>query len=428
MGGSTTKFGFFTLVGYTALLLSLGAIVARLSEDRGLPDIPFLLLLGFLLGPIAGIVRPEYAQKAFPFVGTLGLIIILLDGGFEIGIDVLRRVASLVAKLDSITLLITAGISSLIFNLVFGLKPFSPIGFLYGSITCATDPATLIPVFSKVELPINISTALIAESVFNDPLGVVLTKMSLSVMGLSSHQNPILLFISLAAGGAALGLATGVVLERLLAREPFGEYVVPITLGAALALWYICEELLPGLLGYELSGFMAVAVLGMYLGNNLIKHDYLKDDRTFLKDFFEELSTVVRIMVFTLLGACVSISLLKTFWLKGLVCALSNVFIARPAGVIIGTYIPPKEDLNLKERIYLALEGPRGVVPAALVGTIYSKIVSNPHAVPVAIASEMPPKTLASAILVTTFLTIFISVVLEATWAQPLAKRLLKEE
>ncbi len=306
------------------------------------------------------------------------------------------------------------------------MNPLSTIGFLYGAITCATDPATLIPVFAKLDLPAEISTTLIAESVFNDPLGVVLTKTSLSTLGIGAHHNPIALFLSLAAGGAAAGVIAGAALEQLLAREPFKEYVVPITLGAALATWYLCEETLPHLTGYELSGFMAVAILGMYIGNRLTEHEHLREDLQFLKGFMEELSTVVRIIVFTTLGACVSLPLLKRYWLGGLLCAFGNIFLARPLGVLAGTYLPPKEHITLKERLYLALEGPRGVVPAALVGTVYTKITNHPHLLPPPVTRQMPPHALAGTILVATFLTILLSVILEATWAQPLAKRLLR--
>ena len=376
---------------------------------------------------MTGIIKPEHAQQMFPFLGTLGLIVVLLDGGFEISIDVLRKVATLVAKLDLLTLTITAGLSSVLFNVAFGADPLSPIGFLYGSITCATDPATLIPVFSKLNVPAEISTTLIAESVFNDPLGVVLTKVSMSTLGVGTAHNPILMFLSLAAGGAASGLIAGAALERLLVREPFKEYVVPITIGVALATWYACEDIAPHLTGYELSGFMAVAVLGMYVGNRLTRYEHLRDDLRFLKEFMEELSTVTRIIIFTTLGACVSLPLLKQHWLGGLLCALGNIFVARPIGVLAGTYAPPRENVTINERIYLALEGPRGVVPAALAGTVYTKITGHAHAIPPTITQKMPPHTLAGTILVATFLTILLSVVLEATWARPLSKLLLEE-
>jgi len=72
------------------------------------------------------------------------------------------------------------------------------------------------------------------------------------------------------------------------------------------------------------------------------------------------------------------------------------------------------------------LEGPRGVVPAALSATVYATIMKNPELIPSEITKYMPAQDIASSILVATFMTILLSVILEASWADALAKKLFK--
>jgi len=106
-------------------------------------------------------------------------------------------------------------------------------------------------------------------------------------------------------------------------------------------------------------------------------------------------------------------------------CAIGSIFIARPIGVFIATSLPPASPLM--ERLYFALEGPRGVVPAALSATVYSVIMENPQLIPQELVKYMPAQEIAGSILVATFMTILLSVVLEASWAEVLARKLFKE-
>src|SRR5688572_23052673 len=63
----------------------VGGVVASLAFRRtGVPDILFLIALGVLLGPVAGIVDVDGLRSVVPFVGAVAIVIILFDGGLEI--------------------------------------------------------------------------------------------------------------------------------------------------------------------------------------------------------------------------------------------------------------------------------------------------------------------------------------------------------
>jgi NhaP-type Na+/H+ or K+/H+ antiporter len=54
--------------------------------------------------------------------------------------------------------------------------------------------------------------------------------------------------------------------------------------------------------------------------------------------------------------------------------------------------------------------------------------MKHPNIIPKSVTSLMPPTELAGTILVATFMTIVVSVILEASWAKPLANLLLRNK
>ena len=412
------------LIGYLSILFVGGSLIAKLAEKFGIPDIPLLLMFGLAIS-FFNIMPKDIVENSFNLIGNFGLIILLFIGSYEMEWSIMKKVLGVIVKLDIIALLILFAISGIIFNWVFHLPILSIIGFLFGAIVCATDPATLIPIFSKMDINPEVAITLEAESVFNDPLGIVMALICLSAMGLAAHENPIIEFISLAVGGIVLGLIGGVSYKTIVSKVKFGEYIAPFTLGLCITFWYFAEGIFPKITGYEISGFMAAAIMGLYIGNTMTNKRYAEEMKR-VSMFFGELSTFIRILIFVLLGASVSIGLLEEYALPAMICAMGSILLARPFGVLIATSIPPARPFL--ERIYIALEGPRGVVPATLSAMVYSEIMAHPDIIPAAITKYMPPTELAGTLLIATFATIIISVVLEASWAKPLANLLLKND
>ncbi len=414
------------LIGYMSILFAGGSLIAKLAEKFGIPDIPLLLIFGLFIS-FLNIMPKGIVETSFSFIGNFGLIILLFIGSYEMEWNVMKKVLGTIVKLDIVALLILFAISGVIFNFVFNLPLLSILGFLFGAIVCATDPATLIPIFSKIDINPEVALTLEAESVFNDPLGIVMALICLSAMGLAASENPIIEFTSLAVGGILLGLFAGKFYELIVSKIKFGDYIAPFTLGLCIAFWYFAEGVFPQLTGgYEISGFMAAAIMGLYIGNTLTHKKEHEEDMKRVSLFFGELSTFIRILIFVLLGASVSIPLLEKYIVPATLCALGSILVARPIGVLIATSIPPIRPFL--ERVYIALEGPRGVVPATLSAMVYSEIISHPNIVPAAITKYMPAPELAGTILIATFATIIISVILEASWAKPLANMLLNRK
>ncbi|MCQ6253768.1 sodium:proton antiporter [Methanocaldococcus sp.] len=409
-------------IGYLGLALALGAFVAKISEKLKIPDIPLLLLLGLIIGPFLQIIPSESAMEIFEYAGPIGLIFILLGGAFTMRVSLLKKVINTIIRLDTITFLITLFISGLIFNIVLNLPYTSPVGYLFGAICAPTDPATLIPVFSRVKTNPEIAITLEAESIFNDPLGIVSASVVLGLLGVSSTiKNPVIDILSLSVGAIIIGLMLGKIYEKIIVHCNFHEYVAPLVLGGAMIILYIGDELLPNVIGYGFSGYMAIAIMALYLGDVLFRRKIFESYENIVR-FCDDLSLLARIFIFVFLGACVELSMFKNYLIPGLLVALGSIFIARPIGVFIGL-IGTK--YSIKEKLYFALEGPRGVVPAALAATVGVEILKNADKIPKEITKYITPIDIAGTILIGTFLTILLSVIIEASWAEILALKLI---
>ncbi|WP_423793146.1 cation:proton antiporter [Methanocaldococcus indicus] len=406
---------------YLGVTLVFGALVAKLAEKFDIPDIPLLLLVGVLIGPILHIMPTKSAMDIFDIVGPIGLIFILLGGAFTMRMSILKNVMGPVIRLDTIALVITLLITGLAFNLIAGLDIYNPAGYLIGAILCATDPATLIPVFSKVKINPEIAITLEAESIFNDPLGIVATTLVLATLGLGKSVNPIIDLISLAGGAIIVGYIAAKIFKWVITRAKFYEYVAPLVLGGAMILLYLGEYLFPKIIGYGFSGYMAIAIMALILGDDLSKIAEEKEDYECIVKFSDVLALLSRIFIFVFLGACVQLDVLFKYFVPGLIVALVSILIARPIGVFIALI---KTKFNFGEKLYIALEGPRGVVPAAL--TVTAAILILKH-IDVISRFVPNPTEYSHLILVSGFLTILVSVILEASWAGILAEKLLKK-
>ncbi|AIJ05374.1 Na+/H+ antiporter [Methanocaldococcus bathoardescens] len=411
-------------IGYLGLALVLGSLVAKIAEKLKIPDIPLLLLLGLIVGPFLQIIPSESAMKIFEYAGPIGLIFILLGGAFTMRISLLRRVIKTVIRLDTITFLVALFVSGLIFNMVLNLPYTSPVGYLFGAITSATDPATLIPVFSRVRTNPEVAITLEAESIFNDPLGIVSTSVVLGLIGLSSSTNPAIDLVVLAGGAIFIGILLAKIYEKIVIHCEFHEYVAPLVIGGAMLILYVGDDLLPSIFGYGFSGYMAIAIMALCLGDALFKMAEKHEDYEYVVRFCDDLSLLARIFIFVFLGACIKLSMLESYFIPGLLVALGSIFLARPLGVFIGL---AGSKHSFKEKLYFALEGPRGVVPAALAVTVGIEILKNADKIPSSITKYISPTDIAGTIIIGTFMTILLSVILEASWARVLALKLLGE-
>ena len=413
------------MVAYMVLIvIILGIISLLISRTTKISYIPILIILGILAGPVFGLMDRKLSLEMFDYARVFALFIILFAEGYHLWRSLLVKNFTTIALLDTVGLLITALLAGYVFSLVFHL-PYM-VGFLFGAIVSATDPATLIPLFNQHNVDKNLETVIVTESIFNDPLGIVLTSLALAfVMPSAPSAKPVemlaqyvtlypaaLLYflyeviMSIIIGAAVAWLGYKGLKKMKVRKSP---YVEILAIALAFGGFVLGEA-------FAASGFLVATVIGILLGNH---DDFFHDKSPVIQSavrwhmhFNDILSSLGTIFIFVLLGASLNLSLMNlSVLLYGTIIALFIIFVARPVATLI---ILPK--WGFKKYLFIALEGPRGVVPSALASMplMLGYMYQNQQMI---YWGEL--------ILSTTIMTVLLTVIIETLWVPYLKKKLL---
>ncbi|WP_297066482.1 sodium:proton antiporter [Thermococcus sp.] len=411
-------------------VLGSGIIAMIISRRYNISYVPLFIIAGMILGPIATLMPRDIAHELFDYVRVFGLVMILFTEGHNLSWKLLKRNLPTIATLDTVGLLITALLAAWFFSWIFH-APFL-IGFLFGAIISATDPATLIPLFRQYRVKQDIETTIVTESIFNDPLGIVLTAVAVAMLvpqasgglfaSMSSHMGvygaAVAYFLYEVVVSIVVGIAVGTFGYWFIKKTRIFEFpeIEIFSLFLAFSGFMIGEAL-------QASGYLVATVTGIILGNYKVfgkreKPQILnKVMKAIEKEvhFNESLAAISTIFIFVLLGASLDLKPLTDNLWRGILVAYFIMLVARPiAALLILKW------WNLKEYLFIALEGPRGVVPSALA------------ALPLSLAMKYHSNTLTvywgEVILAVTVITVLASVITETLWVPFLKSKLLEHE
>ena len=336
------------------LLLGISVLFSRATERIHVPVALLFLAIGMLAGSegIGGIPFDDYA---FAFrIGTVGLVLILFDGGLNTPLDAVRRVARPAGVLATLGVIGTAGAMALGAH-ALGLSWAQAL--LLGAIVSSTDAAAVFAVLrgSGMHLKRRVGATLEVESGVNDPMAVILTIVLTSNLSrpgaIEPWRLPIDVGIQLAIG-ALLGFGVGYGGRQLLTRLrlPAGGLYPALTLTLSF-LAFGLPTLLYG------SGFLAVYVAAIVLGNGELPY------RAGLLRVHDALAWLSQIGMFLMLGLLAYPSRLVEVWWIGLTLALFLAFFARP--VVVALCLAPFR-YTVRDVAYVGWVGLRGAVPIIL--------------------------------------------------------------
>jgi potassium/hydrogen antiporter len=337
------------LILVAGLLLAAGLAAAKVADRVRVPGLLLFLGLGMLVGS-EGIGGVEFDNAELTrTLGTIGLVLILFEGGLTAGFPEIRPVLGTAISLATLGTVITAVITGLVAAWVFDLDTLE--GLIIGSAVAATDSAAIFAVLRGSRLRRRLARALEGESGLNDPVALLLVTGFIDWM-----QQPdygIVDMVGTLAGKLALGLAVGVAIGygarwafRNLDLPSPGLY--PVASIATAALAYGVAELVHG------SGFLSVYIAALVLGTGPIPA------RTTTVAFHQGLSWVAQISLFALLGLLVFPSGLGDVAYEGLVISAVLMLVARPLAAFVSSALSPFDN---RERLMLGWAGLRGAIP-----------------------------------------------------------------
>ena len=337
------------LILIAGLLLAIGLAAAKVADRVRVPGLLLFLGLGMLAGS-EGIGGVEFDDAELTrTLGTIGLVLILFEGGLSAGWTEIRPVLGTAVSLATLGTVLTALITGAAAIWLFDLGTLE--GLILGSAVAATDSAAIFAVLRGSRLRRRLARALEGESGMNDPVALLLVVGFIDWIEMTDYGVDDMALTL--AGKLALGLAIGFVVGHA-ARWAFRNLdlpspgLYPVASVATAALAYGVAELVHG------SGFLSVYVAALILGTGVVPAK-----QTTIA-FHQGLSWVSQISLFFLLGLLVFPSQLGDVAAEALLLSAALMFVARPLAAVVASALAP---FDMRERLMLGWAGLRGAIP-----------------------------------------------------------------
>jgi cell volume regulation protein A len=337
------------LILVVGLMLAAGLAAAKVADRVRVPGLLLFLALGMIVGSdgIGGVEFEDYELTRT--LGTVGLVLILFEGGLTAGWNEIRPVVGTAISLATVGTVLTAMLAGLAAMWLLDVGTLE--GLIIGSAVAATDSAAIFAVLRGSQLRRRLARALEGESGMNDPVALLLVTGFIEWLDTPGF-NAIDLIGELALKltiGLVIGLALGHAARwafRNLALPSPGLY--PVASIATAALAYGVAEVGEG------SGFLSVYVAALVLGTGTVPA------RRTTVAFHQGLSWVAQISLFFLLGLLVFPSQLDELAVEGLLLSAALMLVARPLAAFAASAFSP---FNVRERLMLGWAGLRGAIP-----------------------------------------------------------------
>ncbi len=382
------------------MILILAMICQWLGWFFKVPSLVLLLITGILLGPIFHIVEPLTQDlHSLEIFVSLGVAIILFEGGLQLKLQELYKIPKSIIKMT----FPGAFISWILISLgAYYIANFSlGISIFLGAILVVTGPTVIIPLLRQNKPSSKVASVLKWEGIINDPIGALMaTITALYLINKDFQINSFYHFsiITVAILGIIIiSYLISKVISLCFINGRMPEFLKPPVMLSFLILSYALGNYLQ-----KEGGLIAVTVLGISLANTKsIRQDSIHK-------FVEFLTIILVSLIFIILTSTLQFRDIYNIDINMILFVIALIFIIRPLSVMISTY---NTELNIKEKIFIGLIGPRGVVCVAVSGLFAPLLTENGY-----IKAELLTPCI--------FLIVFSSVIFSGFCMKPLGKLL----
>jgi potassium/hydrogen antiporter len=344
---------FATLVLIVTAGFSLAVLSTKLTQRVPVPAPALFLVAAALASDLWPELYGAVPIKTVERVAVVALIVILFNGGLDIGWRRMQGAAGPVLSLGLLGTFLTAAAMAGFARWVLGMDWTT--AWLVGAAIAPTDPAVMFSVLGRHEVTGRSGTILEGEAGVNDPAGIALM---IGVLELATHGGGSLFIVAREFAvqmsvGAAIGLAGGRLLIPLLRRLRLpSETMYPVLALMCAGALYGATSLAHG------SGLLAVFLAGLLLGDARVPY------KGEIERFQATLASFAELVVFAALGLTVRLADLDARdWLEGLALALVLALAVRPLTVAVTlSWLP----IPNRERAFIAWSGLKGAVPILL--------------------------------------------------------------
>lgn len=342
------------VVGLTSIII-LGIATQWVAWRFGLPSILMMLLVGFMAGPVSGLLNPDqlFGTLLFPIV-SISVAIILFEGGLSLKLRELRPIRAVVINLVTIGALVTWLLSA--YAAYYFLALDVRLALLFGAILVVSGPTVIIPLLIQVRPIGQVGSVMKWEGIVNDPVGATLAVLvfeALSSSGVVEVQAQVLgALINTILIGAAFGLMGAIIIILTLRY-----YLVPDFLQNSVSLMVVLGAYTASNTFQDEAGLVTVTIMGVILANqtyvNIQPIVYFK----------ENLRVMLISSLFIILAARLELGTLAYISPNSLLFLAALILVIRPTAVLLSTF---RSSLKWSERFFLSWMAPRGIVAAAV--------------------------------------------------------------
>jgi NhaP-type Na+/H+ or K+/H+ antiporter len=349
-------------IAFVGILVFVAHLFTGIFSRTRIPDVIFLMIIGFCVGPVLELTSPSQFGVVGPVFTTITLIIILFESGIALRLNTLKSALGGAMTLAPLSFFATMAVVA---GVVLWLTDLELIpAFIIGAIVGSTSEAVVIPLVKQLRMRDETQTLLSVESSVNDVLAIVITVALIEAYKLGKFEvasvagDLIASFLVAVVFGIAGAFVWSILLNRI--------HAIKNTIFTTPAFVFVLYGLVE-VLGF--SGAIAALAFGITIGNiGTIKIPIFKilqaKESVGLTEteriFFSEVAFLLKTFFFVYLG--ISIELISSWLLTvGLVLTIFAFFIRIPAvKLTIGKEVP------VKDKSLVAVMVPKGLAAVVL--------------------------------------------------------------
>lgn len=347
------------------LLLALAVGSQIVAERLRIPAIVVLLPVGFVAGAVTESVNPEelFGASFAPMV-SLAVAVILFEGGLDLDLGELDgHGPRVVRRLIYLGVPITWAGAGLLAALLLELSTGAAV--MIGAILIVSGPTVVGPLLRRARPGRRLTSILGWESSTIDPIGAIVGALVFQALTaevslhLSSELRDFVASVLVGLVGGGIGtLVLWLLLEKgrlsgVLATEATIATVVAVAAGCNAAL--------------DDTGLIAAIFMGVAVAN--LPRVRSPEDRP----FFRTLVQLIIGLLFISISATVAPESVRHVLWGSLALAAGLIVIVRPLVTLAAT---ARTDLTVRERVFIGLMDPRGIVAASTAATFTAPLVA----------------------------------------------------
>jgi NhaP-type Na+/H+ or K+/H+ antiporter len=348
------------------LLLTLAVGCQIAATTLRVPAIVVLLPVGFVAGTMTSTIDPNRLFGAsFPPMVSLAVAVILFEGGLDLNVKELEGHSQrIVRRLILWGVPITWAGAGLLAWWLFGFS--SRAAVMLGAILIVSGPTVVAPLLDRARPGRRLTAILAWEGTTIDPIGAIIGALVFQALNAGVDFRPrreLLEFagnIGLGVLGGAVGtVALWVLLEKIGLR---GVLATEATIATVVAVAAACNAL------RDDTGLIAAIAMGVAVAN--VPGIRSPEDRP----FFRTMVQLIVGLLFISISATVTPSSVRDVLWPSIALVACLILVVRP---LVAAAATVRTNLTRRERAYIGLMDPRGIVAASTAATFAAPLAAS---------------------------------------------------